>query len=273
MVKFVSFYIKPSKLEAERFETTYKLTHRGTYEPADDPDKILTLMFASAKRFHPDASLCLLTDERSKFKLHPSIEIMRYPRRSDELDMEMLYALIHYLKENQGKDNTIFLEWDQLVQGHVSNIFIGKADLYFAYRRIPPVPIDDAFIAIGSGPNYKEKIDFFEVILQQYDHLPSNKLRYWLGKSLIFSLMMFEPMLKAAMHKKIIHGFEFKNLYIRILDGKKYSRKVLWHEITKFIPDALVLHFSNKKKRKIKEYWHKFLPKRPKEPSKPPPSK
>jgi hypothetical protein len=258
MLTFVTYYVKPPPQELEQLKGIYRLLNRNDYDPTSNPDEIISLMFASVKKFHPDARLCLLTDGHSQFKLDPSIEIIRYPRLSNQLDMEVLRALIYYLKNVKKEVNTIFLEWDQLVQQEVSHIFLRKTDLYLVYRRIRPLPFDDSFIGMGTG-DFNKIIDFFEIILREYENLETNKFRYWLGKSMIFSTLFFERMKKAGSHKKPILAFKIKKLTITILNAKKYSNKLRHEEIDEYQPDAYILHFSNKKSRRLKEYWEKFL--------------
>ncbi len=258
MLTFVTYYVKPPPEELERLKTVYQLTHHKNYIPESNPDEIISIMFASVKKFHPNARCCLLTDKESQFKLDPSIEIIRYPRKTYKLDMEVLRALIYYIKTSKEEVNTIFLEWDQIVQGDVGYIFKKKADLYFAFRRIPPVPFDDAFIGIGSG-HFESIADFFKMIINEYRCIASKKLRYWLGKSLILSLMLFDHYLKRAGTKSRIVGFKWNDLFIVTLSGKKFSKKLVQDELTEYQKDSLILHFSNKKRQYLKQYWEKFV--------------
>lgn len=262
MVRFVTFYIKPSPDERATLQNGYQKVRKKEYLFSPNPDKVITLLFASVKRFHPKAKLTLITDEKSEFALHPSIEIFRYERKSDELDVEMLHALIGYLEVSRGSEELIYLEWDQLVQGALDDIFKRKGDLYFAVRNIHPAPIDDAFIAISAGENYREKIKFFETIIDQYDILKLKEFRYWLGKSLILSMMIFEPMVRVSLRARLITGLRFNQLKIETLDGKIYSRKLRKEELDKFVDSALVLHFPNEKRSKMGEYWHHYLAKK-----------
>lgn len=258
MPTFVTYYVKPPPDELDRLKTVYQLTHKETYSPEANPDEIISTMFASVKKFHPNARCCLITDKGSQFKLDPSIKIIRYPRKTYKLDMEVIRALIFYLQTSKEQANTIFLEWDQIVQSDISNLFITKADLYFSYRRIPPAPFDDAFIGIGSG-NFAAVADFFKMILKEYRHITTKKLRYWLGKSVILSLLMFDHYVKRAGKKKRIVGFKWKDVMIAVVSGKKYSRKIPLSEVNTYQEDTLIVHFSNKKRQYLKEYWEKFV--------------
>lgn len=258
MVTFLTYYVKPPPEELEKIKASYKLLHRKSYAVKEDPDEIISIMFASAKKYHPDARCCLITDKTSQFNLDPSIEIIRYPRKTYKLDLEILRALIFYLKTAKEEVNTIFLEWDQVVQSNISHMFTVKYDLYLPFRRIPPTPFDDSIIGISSG-DYAGVIDFFMHVLKEYKMLKSQYFRYWLGKSMIFSIMLFNPMIKSSRRYKRVIAFRFKNIMIAVLNAKKYSRKLLVEETKQYQEDSHVVHFSNKKCRYMKEYWEKFV--------------
>lgn len=262
MVRFLTFYVKTSPLEREELQRAHEALEKCEYLFAEEPDKTITMLFASVKRFHKEAKLTLLTDQKSAFHLHPSIEIRRYKRKSSELDIEMLYALIDYLKSLKGKEEVIYLEWDQIVQAPLTDIFKGKSDLFFTMRRIHPTPIDDAFIAIASGDNFMEKIEFFEMVIEQYDKLRLKEFRYWLGKALILSLMIFDPIAKFNTRAIPVAALRYKNLAIETLNGKIYSRKPIESEIAEGVPSAKALHFTNSMRDKMAEYWQRHLPKK-----------
>lgn len=258
MIRFVTYYVKPSKEERERLLSAYRVTHRRDYNSSANVDETLSILHASVKKFHPEAEFTLLTDQTSRFTLPPSIKLVRYPRKSDELDREVLYALIYYLQQSKEQVDTIFLEWDQIVQADLTPLFARRADLYFAFRRIKPAPIDDAFIGIGRR-NFGEVINFFNILLNEYYSMPAKPLRYWLGKSLILSFLFFDRMEQAAARGKTIAAFVIENTTISIVDGKEFSKKLQAGEESHYQAGAKVVHFSNQKSRFLKEYWEKFL--------------
>ncbi|MEM1282777.1 MAG: hypothetical protein AAGG81_04410, partial [Chlamydiota bacterium] len=125
-------------------------------------------------------------------------------------------------------------------------------------RRIPPAPFDDAIIAIGSG-HFSDVAEFFKMVVKEYRQIKSTKLRYWLGKSIIFSSLFFDHLVKMAGSNKGVAAFKWKDVVISILNGKKYSKKLLKHETQDYQKEALIVHFSNKWCRYMKEYWEKFV--------------
>lgn len=259
MTTFVSYYVDISESEKKKLGLIYRLlTRQERYFP-ENPKELLALMFASVKKFHPDARLCLITDGSTKLDLDPSIEIIRYPRQTDQLDQEVLFGLIHYLKNSPRDENTIFLEWDHLVQSNLDSIFLVKTDLYFTYRKVRPFPIDAGFIAIGGGKK-AQIIDFLELLYTQYDQLITDKFRCSLGLSFILSLMIYDLYKgRSKESTKRVVAFKYKEIVIGVLSGSEYNAKPLREKLLNYLPNVKVIHFKNARKKEMKQYWEKYL--------------
>jgi len=269
MITFVTHFVKLKpdvikKINRARADYTGK-----AFFNIASPEPIISTLHKSIKKFHPESSLIILTDESTKLEIDPTIKIIRIPMTTSEIDYESFKAKTHFLERHSIKTHIIFLEWDVLVQSNLDEIFLNdNRDVYFTFRNLLPMPINDGFIAVNKNGIFNA-IKLFSIILDRYKNFISSKFRYWYGLQLILK-EMFLPLFFQIKPKKIWHmRLNFQGVKVGFLHGKKYNYNPLVKSIDEYLPNHKVIHFSKHKKVCLIPYWKKFIEQLPIDPPKP----
>ncbi|MEC7839890.1 MAG: hypothetical protein VX777_07605 [Chlamydiota bacterium] len=258
MITFVTHYVS-LKPDVVKTINRARAQYTGSmFFVIESPNAIITAMYKAIKKFHPNAKLIVLTDKDTEFDLDPAIKIVRIPMKTQEIDFEAFKAKILFLKKYPVKGHVIFMEWDLLVQSNLEHIFESDRDIFFTFRNLLPMPINDGFIAINKN-GISNAIKLLSIILNRYKNFVSTKFRYWYGLQLILK-EIFLPLFFKINPRKVHHmRLNFQGVKVGFLHGKTYNYNPIVQSIDEFLPQHKVIHFSKHKKVNIIPYWKKFL--------------
>lgn len=266
MITFVIYYIHLSEAMIKQVQAAqHYFTHKIPYR-IENPERIIQTVEKSIKAFHPDSRLVILTDEKTQLNLSSQIKIARITRNTNFLDLEILKAKIKFLKKYPLKENLIFLDWDVLIQDNLEDIFKKDGDLFFTYRNLFPTPFNDGFIAVRQT-GIKKTCEFFEMLMNYYDHFSRNQFKYKNGLKLILKKLFFEAFQKIKPAKIEHVQLDYKGLKIQFLDGNIYNYNPIKKRVTSIYEEKKVIHFSKEKKIDILGYWKLFDQKQQQKPS------
>ena len=125
-ITFVTFYMDVSaRTMANIHQTTSTIT-------VTEPHRYMQTMFASARRFHPDCRLVILSDESTAFPPQSDIAIIRQPLDRQQPMLARSIAWLNYLR--RARSHVVFLDSDILINGDLAHIFADDFAVALTYR-------------------------------------------------------------------------------------------------------------------------------------------
>ena len=150
-ITFVAFYMDVSAATMARI---HSMTSTIT---VTEPHRYMGAMFASARRFHSDCRLVILTDEATPFPPQTAAEIVRLPLDAGKPMLSRARAWLAYLQNARG--HTVFLDSDILINGDLSHVFAADFAVGLTYRDERKWPIN-AGINFAHGRRLNEAAAF-----------------------------------------------------------------------------------------------------------------
>ena len=259
MITFVVHFVKLTPKMNEKIRIARTSLTEKKMPQVFNPEVLINAQFKSIKKFHPNSEYILLTDLKTNLDLDPKIKIIRQAMETDYLDYESFKAKTSFLKKTQLKTHFIFLDWDMLLQANLDHIFDSGDDLYFTFRDLLPMPINDGFIGVKGG-NLERTYDFFDFLLERYRQFSSFKFYSWYGLQLVLKHFFLNKILVLLREKKEL-VFNLPDFKIRFLDGSIYNYNPAIQAINKLYPNKKIVHFSKSKKKLMNAYWTLFYEK------------
>lgn len=246
-ITFVTFYIDVTdQTMATIHETTSTIT-------VTEPHRYIQTMFASAKRFHPDCRLVVLSDRRTRFPPHPAAEIIRYKLDPKNPMMSRSISWLNYLRRADG--HTIFLDSDILINGDLSPIFAEDFAVCFTYRDGDAKWPINAGINFAQGRHLAKAADFHARWLRRYREAHRD-YSVWGGDQ----DALRELFAAVDFARDDCFTQRFGDCDIRFIPCAAYnfSTKIA-EDMDGHYPDARVLHFKGRRKPFMLPYWRNHI--------------
>lgn len=259
MITFVVHFVELTPKMIEKIRVARSIFTVKKMPQVFNPEILINAQYKSIKKFHPNSEYILLTDLKTSLDIDPRIKIIRQPMETDFVDYESFNAKVSFLKNTKIKTHFIFLDWDMLLQSNLDHIFDSGDDLYFTFRDLLPMPINDGFIGVKGG-DLNKTCEFFDFLLERFRQFSSFTFYSWYGLQLVLKHFFLKKILELIREKKEL-VFDLPDFKIRFLDGSIYNFNPAIHVINRLYPNKKIVHFSKSKKKLMNAYWTLFFEK------------
>ncbi len=245
-ITFVTFYLDVSAATMARI---HSMTSTIT---VTEPHRYMGAMFASARRFHPDCQVRILTDENTLFPPETAAEIVRLPLDSGAPMLSRAKAWLAHIRNASG--HTVFLDSDILINGDLSHVFAADFAVALTYRDERKWPIN-AGINFAHGRRLDEAIAFHELWLA---HLQPKGVApaVWGGDQDVLRELFAE----VNFARDDSFSWRLGGLDVRFLPCARYNfstkRAADMHG---HYPDRLALHFKGERKPFMLPYFERHI--------------
>lgn len=216
------------------------------------PKELIRAMLISARLFHPDCRLVILTDKKTPFHDLPSeIEIIRYEYDPRHVILQRTQAQIKFIEDSPG-ENILFLDYDILIQGNLEHLFLRDFDVGLTYRK-HAMAINGGVIIIH-GANSSAAVHF----MQRIHALMKEKYQSfltWYSDQLALQDEVKVP--ESLQNQTAI--IRSSNTKILLLPCSIYNFTTHEYKMDGTYPDKLILHFKGKRKPYQIPYFEKHL--------------
>jgi len=257
MITFVTYFVKLNSNELKNINQVISHFYNGEVFHHDNPMELISMMFASARLFHPGCGMVVLTDEKTAINLDPEVKTIRLARKTDDLNVESMKIRYAFLKNLTDGNNIIFLDWDILIQENLDHLFDDQSELILTYRRKYSLPINSGFIGIH-GKSVEKISHFYNDIFDHYENLPNREYRKWWGFQMILN-ELFANYLPKVPNYPPPYKFNFNNIKITLIRSDKYNASPHLIELKSYyFPKIAVVHFKGTRKKAMKTYWKRL---------------
>ncbi len=225
----------------------------------DNVDNEISLCFQSIKRFHPEARLVLLTDQKTPVQTLEDVEVVRYDVDPEQPAYMRLKAQRQFLLSVTTSEPIVFCDYDLLYQDSIDPLFNNDFDLAFVYRKAyhgsaHPAPLNGGFMGIHSK-SLAKAIHFLEAIHSYYlKHFPGYK--EWGG----YQASLNEFIGAENIHNAFPNPVTVDGIRILLLPSTKYNYAIETETgIIDFKPEKKILHFKGARKEAMADYWNTYL--------------
>lgn len=150
---------------------------------ARDYHKMIALMWASFRRFHPGSTLTILTDTESRFKL-PGAAIWRREIDTNRIMYERMVWQRDALSSLSSDYPIFLLDSDMLCLGSFSHLFKEETDsfdLALTFRRSHNSPINGGLLIVNTGEHARKRvIDMMSQMIDSYADMSEGE-KTWFG--------------------------------------------------------------------------------------------
>jgi hypothetical protein len=209
----------------------------------------LKLLFTSARRFHPDCKLVVLTDASTPFDLPKDIEIKRLDVDAARPAYMRFLAQIDYLKHADEEHHVLFMDYDMIIQDDLSGIFDHFFDIAFTYRnhKKREHPFNGGLIIVPNN-RLKQGQLFLERVKAIYDKNYTDKFQIWGGlQRSLRDTVGPENFFSRQSDVLIIDGIK-----ILLLDADVYNFSTETDDMSGSYPDKKILHYKGNRKQYMK---------------------
>ncbi len=246
-ISFVTFYMELSAgIMANIHQTTSTIT-------VTEPHRTMRTMFASARLFHPDCRLVILSDRETPFPPQPDIELIRYELDRQQPMLARSRAWLQYLRAAPG--HTIFLDSDLLINGDLAHVFAEEFAVGLTYRDGDKKWPINAGINFAHGAALPAAARFHQLWLDEFRAAYSHRSVWGGDQDALRALFAAVDFARDDSFTQPLGA-----LAIRFLPCARYNLSTAnAAEMKGYYPDATVLHFKGKRKPFMFPYWQRYL--------------
>ncbi len=269
MITFISFYQTLSRNACEKINETYQDLCDQEYSPIENHEAVISAMFESARRHHPNGRFILITDTFTEVTLSSFIEVVRTSGSDEFFELERFNRMIQATNLLPIETHIIFLDPDIIIRSCLEHIFDQTSDLFFTYQKdgtkeniLQPeqelvFPINIGFIGIRNE-NRSKALKIFRKIVSNGMQIKNKTYTYWFGLQVIFSSIFKKHLLKMEKERmEQPYEIEMDDVKFAFLDAEIYN---FTPNRYMHIPiDTKIVHFKGLKKKKwMVKYWEKI---------------
>jgi len=244
-INFVAFHID---IDDEVLKEAQSIAKAVNNEKTENQ---LDLMLSSVKKYYPNASLYILTDQTSKVSENDNTKVIKY-------DLDKRYPILSRNKAwyeflDRRENATIFLDSDILINDCFDELMATEFDIAFTFRNWKKWPINLGIIYIKNNTNNKA-YNFFKEWYYQFLSLKDEQ-KVWGGD-------------QDLIHEKfrnldfsVGNQFEarFEDYQIKFLSCNEYNYSSEMNEpMLEYPSNTKVLHFKGARKKYMKKCWDKM---------------
>lgn len=216
------------------------------------PKELIRAMLISARLFHPDCRLVILTDKKTPFHDLPSeIEVIRYNYNPRHVISQRTQAQIKFIKESPG-EHILFLDYDILIQGNLEHLFLNDFDVGLTYRK-HSMAINGGVIIVN-GTNSSAALHFMHRIHALMNEKYQSFLTWYSDQLALQDQVKVPESLQNQ--TTVILSLKTK---ILLLPCSIYNFTTRENKMDGTYPDKLILHFKGKRKPYQIPYFEKHL--------------
>lgn len=219
-----------------------------------DRHALLDLMGRSARLFHPQATLTLLTDD--KF-LPQSLDytVVRAPVRPQALMFDRSAAQLDYLRRYDFAQPVALLDTDILLNHDLSPLLADDFDVALTWRPLVVEPINGGFMVLNNR-RPAAVLRFFERFLDVYRSQHIDTAR-WFGDQAALRDMLGIP--EKGTEQPAAQLFEGVKIAFLPCDLFNFTPLNVAAAIVPPFVDKSVLHFKGPRKWMMRLYWQAYL--------------
>lgn len=255
MKKHLSFVVYHTILPEESVKTIVEYTPSlkakevAWRSALPDYNSYLKLMFASARRFHPDCRLVVLTDKTTPFELPDDVEIKRLDVDPARPAYMRLLAQMDYLRATSDDHHILFMDYDMLIQADLSSLFEKTFDIALSYRnhRRREHPINGGLIIV-SGDRLRQALLFLDRVRAIYEKTYTDKFQIWGGlQRSLRDAIGVEPFFSRKADDMTIDGIK-----VLLLNADIFNYSTDDDDMSGSYPDKKILHYKGNRKQFMK---------------------
>jgi len=241
------------------------LTHHVDFQKKAAQDRaagLINLHFQSARIYHPNAPMYVLTDKHTPFSdLSPQIRIKRYDIAWQEQLLNRWDARVQYLREFDFASHLVVTDYDILFHASLENLFRQDFDIALTYRKdseLAPqrrhMPINGGVLLIKKFSREKS-LPLMEKFYQEYRSKHADE-PWWGEQQVMANLIGLENIPKNGQKTVEVAGVKFLLLPCETYN---FSPDNNYRAIRKEIKNKPIIHFKGKRIRLMKMYWNLYL--------------
>lgn len=243
MITFVIFYID---LEMEVHHKIQELAHGyRVYQP----QKLLSLLFASIRRVYPSAKIVLLTNESTLLPKGEQIEVIKSNVDPAKVVTSRLEATIDYLKKAPKESKYVVMDYDMIVQKPFDEVFEGGFDVGLTARQHKH-PINGGIVFLPEN-KVDKGVQFHQGVLDIVLQSPPDRHLWWAQEAII-KYVGLSAFLGRVNDSVRTHGLNIHFFPDQIYN---YTPPVYSKAAMVLLPEKAILHFKGKRKLLMQFYW------------------
>jgi hypothetical protein len=229
-------------------------TKYGDFRPRDY-HKMIALMWASFRRYHPGATLTILTDRDSQFSL-PGATVWRREIDVSRIMYERMVWQREALTRLPTKHPIFLLDSDMLCLRSFADLFEREThnfDLALTFRHSHNSPINGGLLIVNSGDKTRKRaLSMMSHMIWRYTGM-SEEDKTWFGDQ--FALRDLVGLHHTKMHNLLV--IENQLGHILLLDCNQYNftPKLSDEEILKPETECRLFHFKGTLKHYMEPYF------------------
>lgn len=207
MITFVTYFVEHSKNCLENINKARKEFLVGEFIPLKHPEILISTMFQSARKHHPDGRFILLTDQNTQLDLPDFIKIARINNPDERFQLARYMYLPHIPELTSSDSHIIVLDSDIIIKDNLEEMFAVEADLYFTYQKdstqknvLPrshklKFPVNLGFVGINRL--HKERaFKVLQSMLLSIRELRAKHFSYWFGMQYLLKRHFLDQLLE-----------------------------------------------------------------------------
>jgi hypothetical protein len=250
MLEFVTFHVNTGAFDP---------IHPNATLENSEYISMIEMMCASARLFHPDAIVTLLSNQTTNCGGFSEIgKLIRSSMNVQNLMLERTKLQLNYIKSNDFKRPIVLLDSDILINRPLSPIISRDYDVALTWRSSKNQPINGGFMILNNTRPEVTK-NFFARYASLYEKKYQGQAGWWgdqlaLRDSVGLSLSEYSS--------KIIVDSEGCRIFLLPCDRYNFSPENNFQGVASPLKSKFVLHFKGERKRFMKSFWTAWLSQR-----------